>query len=534
MSLPHPTQPGHELPYPSRPGDVDHLVLDDHLVVRRLFQHLEQGRGDRRTLADQVSYHLAVLAAAEEAVLYPEMKAVGDADLARHGLDEDREIKECLAVMEGAEPGSEAFEAALARVIAEVGEHAAEEENLWLGRLRSAVGPERMAQLGEKFVHLKRTAPGHVHPSAPDTPPANKVFGRVTAMLDKLRDETTGRLSRLGTDASGLLDPQAQEVIDAFSRLHPRPIEMLEPTQARRQPTIADAVQAVLKAQGRLTAAVPLGGMEERIIRSGGAEVPVRIYHPVGAGPSGLPVIVYAHGGGGVLGHPATYDKSSGGLVNKTGAIVVSVDYRRAPEHPFPAAHDDFSIVTRWVMSVANEFGGDVSRVAVVGEGFGANLAASTCLQLNTSRVAKPLLQVLIYPVTTGRQDSESFVDSADAVPLNRPMSSWFAHHIFSTSELPASDRRFALLGVPGSELSGLPPAVVFTADRDPLRSQGEQYAAHLRDAGVRVVAERFTGMPHDFFGMAAVVDQAERAQQLAADELNRAFAAPSPAGLTG
>lgn len=527
MSLHHSAQPGRQLP--TLPGDVDHLVLDDHLLVRRLFEHLENGRGNRRTLADQVSYHLALHTAAEESVVYPELKATGDGELAQQALHEHREIKESLIVVEHSKPGSDEFEAALARVIAEFRGHAAEEE-AWLDRLRSRVGPERMAELGESFVRLKRTAPGHTHLSAL---PVNKLLGPVAAFLDLLRDEASGRLDRLATDASGLLDPQAQSVVDAFSRLHPRPLETLRPTQARRQPTMADAFQAVLKAQNRLTAALPIGQIEKQIIRSGGVTVPVRIYHPIQGGPGGLPVLVYAHGGG-VVGHPDRYEASAIGLANRTEAIVVSVDYRRAPERPFPAAHDDVEVITRWVMSLANLIGGDVSRVAIAGEYVGANMAASTCRQLNTARGPRPLMQVLICPITTGRQDSDSCIDSADASPLNRPTMSWCLHHLFRDSELAITDRRFDLLASPIGELSGLPPAVVITADRDPLRSQGEEYAANLRRAGVPVVAERFAGMPHDFFGMAGVVDQADRAQQLAADELKRIFDAPSPAGLTG
>lgn len=425
----------------------------------------------------------------------------------------------------------------MAAVIAAVRKHAAEEEMVFLPDLRSEVGPEKMGVLGLRYIDAKRSAPTYAHPHAPDTPPGNKILGAGAALVDKVRDKVSGRQARLATDASGFLDPQAQTVLDAFCELGPLPIEVLTPAKARKQPTAADAVRKVLADRGESTAPEPVGGVEELTLTSAGGDRCLRVYRPAsrnGQPAAGvLPVLVYVHGGGWVIGDLDVYDASCRGLANKAGCIVVSVEYRHAPEHPFPAAHDDVLAATRWVMAHAADLGGDPARVAIAGESAGGNLAASTCLQLKAAGERQPVFQLLVYPVTTGEQYGESNLDAADAHPLNRPMMSWFAMHTFDGNPGAAADPRFDLLGLPPDQLAGLPPALVITDERDPLRDQGEQFARHLHAAGVPVTATRYDGAPHEFFGMAAVVDKAEQTQQEAALHLRRAFGArqPVPAG---
>lgn len=517
------------LSYETKPGDVDHLIADDHAVVVRRFEQLEAGAGDRRTLVDQVIFELSAHAVGEEKVVYPVMAESGDEGLAAEARDEHRQMKESLAVLDGTEPGTPEFEQSLRDLIAEVRAHVVEEEGQWLPRLRQAVGAVRMAQLGEDFMTAKATAPSRPHPSAPDSGAATKVVGAVTGLVDKVRDKGSGRMKRLATDASGALDPQAQEVLDAFAALEPLPPEVLPPAIARRQPTAADAVKAVLEQRGQSTAPEEIGVAEDRTVPgpAGAPDVAVRVYRPVGATAGGpLPVIVYVHGGGWVIADLDVYDASARAMTNKAQSIVVSVEYRHAPEDPFPAAHDDVLAATRWVLANAAELDGDPARVSIMGESAGGNLAASTTLQLLWAGEPAPVAQVLVYPVVTGSQDSPSYTDAADARPLNRPMMSWFSHWTFKDSSLSPTDPRFELLGLPDDRLAGLPPTLVITAERDPLRSQGEQFAERLRGAGVDVEHLPVSGVTHEFFGMSAVLDAAEHAQQRAADHLQRAASA--------
>ncbi|MCU1601791.1 MAG: putative Alpha/beta hydrolase fold-3 domain protein (modular protein) [Frankiales bacterium] len=181
-----------------------------------------------------------------------------------------------------------------------------------------------------------------------------------------------------------------------------------------------------------------------------------------------------------------TYDASCRGLCNQTGAIVVSPDYRKAPEHVFPASHDDVLATWQWLVGHIGEHGGDQSRMAIGGESVGGTMAA------------------------------------ADARPLNRPTVSWMALHAFEGVPGGAKDPWVDLLSVPGDQLAGFPPTLVLTAERDPLRSQGEEFAQHLVDAGVDAVGFRFDGTMHQFFGAAAVSEQGQRAQGAAADHLKQ------------
>lgn len=322
------------LSYETLPGDVDHLVADDHAVVLRQFEHLEAGRGDRRVLVDQVSFQLALHATAEEKVVYPELAHSGDEVLSDHARHEHQDMKDQLAVLARTDAGEDAFEAALSRLVLDVRTHVVEEEGQMLPQLRSHVGAARMAELGEQFLAAKRTAPTYAHPAAPSSGTGHTLADVGAAVVDKVRDKVSGRQQGLATDPSGLLDPQAQRLLDAFSELQPLPYEILTPEQARRQPTLIDAIATLLEQDGR-PAQEPVGSVEDRTIPGPGGDLPIRVYTPAGAsGP--LPVVLWVHGGGWVLFTVDTYDASCRGLANKAGAVVVSPDYRRAPEHVFP------------------------------------------------------------------------------------------------------------------------------------------------------------------------------------------------------
>lgn len=508
------------LSHPTLPGDVDHLIADDHAVVERQFQHLEAGRGDRRVLVDQIAFALALHADAEERVLYPAMAEAGETRESREGRDEHLQAKELLVTLTNTEPHEPEFEEALSRLIPSIRHHVAEEESEFLPRFRAAVGAPRMAELGREFLAAKRAAPTYAHPNAPSSASGHKLLDAGARAVDMVRDKASGRSKHLATDPSGMLDPQAQRVLDAFAALQPQPLETLTPDQARRQPTPVDAVRRILQEDGRTAEPEPVAAVQDMTIEGPGGRLGVRVYTPADAGEGPLPVVLWIHGGGWVLFDVETYDASCRGVANKTGAVVVSPEYRRAPEHVFPAAHDDVLATYRWLRDNAEQIGGDPTRIGIGGESVGGTMAAATSLQLARAGEPLPAAQVLVYPLTTGSQFGGSMTDAADARPLNRPLLSWMAMHAFAGVPDGATDPRVDLLSVPGDELAGMPPTLVITDERDVLRDQGEEFARHLEAAGVPTTLSRYDGVMHEFFGAAAVLDKAEQAQREAAEHL--------------
>ncbi|MDG4774389.1 alpha/beta hydrolase [Solwaraspora sp. WMMD792] len=530
------------------PGDIDRAINDDHVLLDQLFRRLETGQGDRRILADQVVYRISMHLAAEEQVLDPvfdeptvtdrlsvdgaspdgpagrRLTAGSAAELVQRGRDTRQRIKEAAAEIDRSRPGNLDFEEALNHLIADVRRQAADQEGVLLPALRAAVGPQRMAELGAQFTAAKYRAPTHPHPQTPNTSRSSRLLGGPAALVDRLRDRTSGRRGWFATDASGLLEPQSQALLDAFAALGPRPTEILDPAEARRQPTLSDAVARIRTDRGDLEEREPVDSVFDFAIDGPGGELTLRVYRPTSASPAGgLPVLIYLYAGGWVVGSLDTYDATPRALCNKERCLVVAVDYRHAPEHPFPAAHDDVLAATRWLLDNAGEIGGDPERIAIAGEAAGGNMAVATCLQLRDAGQRLPLLQVLIYPVTSVTVDDGSGVDAADAAPLNRPMLSWFARHAFPRPEM-LDDPRVALLDLPVQRLAGLPPAVVLTVERDPLRDQGQAFVQRLRAAGVPVEHIHYDGVPHEFFGMGAVLDVAEAAQDRVAAELHTVF----------
>jgi len=520
------------LSYPTLPGDIDHLIADDHAVVERQFQHLEAGRGNRRVLVDQISAELSMHAFAEETVLYPIWKEIGMEDENADATGEHQEIKDLLVTLARTEPGQPEFEEAVTQLIAVTRHHVGDEENEELPEFRSKVGPERMASLGEDFLTAKRRGPTHPHPKAPDGGIKEKIAGALAAPVDLVRDKVSGGDKEAATDASGLLNPQAQAIVDAHASLRPLPFETLTPKEARKQPGPDDAVKKVMADRG-LEGPEPVGSVQDLSIPDGaGGTQTLRVYTPASPAVGRLPVIMWIHGGGWVLFDIDTYDASCRALSNKTGAIIVSPDYRRAPEAVFPASHDDVITAWRWLVLNAAEMGGDPARMAIGGESVGGNMAAATSLQLAQAHEPMPRAQVLVYPLTTGEQFGESMEDAADGRPLNRPLLSWMAMHAFAGKPEAATDPRIALLDWTAGQRAVMPPTLVITDERDVLRSQGQQFATDLEAAGVETTHRYFPGVMHEFFGASAVLDEAEQAQQGAAAHFLAAFDRPAPAAV--
>ena len=313
--------------------------------------------------------------------------------------------------------------------------------------------------------------------------------------------------------------PQMASILAALQSLKPKPIQSLSAEEARDQPTIADAVTNVLGGQGQSTAPQPVGKTENRSIPGPDGPIPIRIYTPHGIGP--FPIVVYYHGGGWVIATIDTYDASARALSNAANAIVVSVEYRKAPEHRFPAAHKDAYAAYDWVRKHGRAINGDPSMVAVAGEGAGGNLAGAVSMIARQRNQALPVHQILIYPVTGYDMDTPSYRKHAQAQPLNKAMMAWFFEK-YLDSPADANNPMVAL--IKAQDLKGLPPATIITAGIDPLQSDGKDYAARLREAGVPVIYQNFEGVTHDFFGTGVVVQKANYAVDLVGRELKHVF----------
>ncbi len=311
---------------------------------------------------------------------------------------------------------------------------------------------------------------------------------------------------------------QMQAVLDQLSVLGGKPVEQLTPEEARQQPTPADAVKALLRQRGKSVAPEPVAKVENKSIPGPDGAIAIRIYTPEGPGP--FPVIVYIHGGGWVIADLDVYDSSPRALANAAKAVVVSTHYRLAPEHPFPASHEDTFAAYKWVRENACSFGGDPTRVAVAGESAGGNMAAAISLMARGRNVPMPLFQVLVYPVASADVNTPSFRENANARPLNKAMMEWFAKHALPSAQ-DRADPRIDLLE---ADLHGLPPTTIITAQIDPLRSGGRMLADKLKAAGVEVDYKNYGGVTHEFFGMGAVLEESKDATKLVAKNLMEAF----------
>jgi acetyl esterase len=310
------------------------------------------------------------------------------------------------------------------------------------------------------------------------------------------------------------LDPQAQAVIALAIKAGRPPYHTLSPKDARA---------LFLETRPFSTPAPPAIGTVRNLAAEGPVgEIPLRLYRPAGVPDTKpLPVYVYFHGGGWVIGDLESHDVLCRQLTAESGACVIAVDYRLAPEHKFPAAADDAWAATRWIVAHAAGLGVDAGRLAVGGDSAGANLAAVVALMARDAGAPAIALQVLIYPVTDVGSESPSYADFADGYMLTRDSMRWFIAHYLGRKE-DANDWRASPLRAPS--LAGLPPALVITAGFDPLRDEGAAYATRLREAGVTVDYVSFGGMIHGFVGMGRVLDTALRAVSLIGGSLGLAL----------
>ncbi len=314
------------------------------------------------------------------------------------------------------------------------------------------------------------------------------------------------------------IHPEMQAVIEKLVSYGARPVESLTAVEARKNPGPATAVKDLIKENHIQVPPAQVDTVGKDIPVKGGV-VHIRIYTPQ-VSETLYPVVLYIHGGGWVIADMNTYDASAAGISAQTGAVVISVNYRQGPEHKFPTAHSDCFTAYQWVVNNAGSYKGDPSRIAVLGESAGGNLAANVAIMARDKKMKVPVAEVLVYPIAQSNMNSPSYLKNSMAKPLNKPMMEWFyKQYLNSMSE--ANDPRICLTK---ANLKGLPPTTIITAELDPLQSDGQMLRDKMEYAGVKVTYQNYDGVTHEFFGMAAVVPEAREAQKFVSDQLKNAL----------
>jgi acetyl esterase len=304
------------------------------------------------------------------------------------------------------------------------------------------------------------------------------------------------------------LDPQAREVMNYLTGLGLPEIDRISPSEARRQ--YRDTRAALRPPAPNL--------FEVRDLVAGVTAGPIalRLYRPA---EGVLPALVYFHGGGWVVGDLETHDVVCRQIAMQAHAVVIAVDYRLAPEHPFPAAVEDAWSATTWIAAHAPELGIDAKRLAVGGDSAGGGLAAVVALMARDSSKLRLTLQVLVYPVTDLRAESASYSNYAEGYLLTRAAMQWYIAQYAPTPQA-IDNWRASPLHAPW--VHGVAPALIIAAELDPLCDEGEAYARRLQGARVPVEYQRLDGMIHGFLTMGGRIDAANKAVSIIADALKR------------
>ena len=309
------------------------------------------------------------------------------------------------------------------------------------------------------------------------------------------------------------VDPQIQALLDLRANLPP--LHTLSVAEARVQMAARD-IPGLRRPE--------VGSVVNRDMQGPAGSLPLRIYTPQGqgAGEGPFPLMVFFHGSGFVVCSLDTHDAMCRNLCDGIGCVVVSVDYRLAPEHKFPAAPDDCLAATRWVEQNAAMLRGDPTRIMVAGDSAGGNLAAVTALRIRDEGGPKLVGQMLIYPVTDYYQPgTPSMTENAEGYGLTRQGMIWFWDHYVRS---PADGVHPHAAPLRAGTLAGLPPALVATAEYDPLRDEGEYYAEALKKVGVPVEMKRWNGVNHGFFFFPGIVDTSGAAMDEACAWARRIF----------
>ena len=305
--------------------------------------------------------------------------------------------------------------------------------------------------------------------------------------------------------------------------LHPQVEALMNQMAALGAPPIHE--QSVADARASINAMTALGrpgiavaSVRDITIPVAGASIGARVYKPEGAGPH--PVVVFFHGGGFAVGDLDSHDDVARAIARDAAAVVVAVDYRLAPEHPFPAAPNDCIAATRWIAAHAADFDGDARRLAVCGDSAGGNLSAVVAQQARDAGGPAIAFAALIYPATDITDDGGSMKENATGYFLDDAAIQWFMNHYIAESQMTDPLASPAL----HPNLAGLPPTFITTCEFDPLRDQGEAYGAALRAAGVPVEVKRYDGMIHGVANMTGAIDGGREMVDDVADRLRRAL----------
>ena len=307
------------------------------------------------------------------------------------------------------------------------------------------------------------------------------------------------------------LDPQVRELLDRL--VVGRPALNTLPVDVGRRAYAESSAKLIPRPAGPLS-------VEDRTIDGPAGALRVRIYRPPRQAPP-RPLVVFFHGGGWVVCDLDTHDAVCRRLALGADAVVVSVDYRLAPEHRFPAAPGDCAVATRWAVANAASLGADPRRFVLAGDSAGGNLACAVSLRLRDEDGPRACGQLLVYPVTDHwTAGFASYAQFAEGYGLTRDVMAWFWEHYLGVPIDAAGAAALSPQAVPlrAPDLRGLPPALLLTAECDVLRDEGEAYGARLREAGVDAILERCAGMHHGFFNWGGVLDGADRAVARACD----------------
>ena len=306
------------------------------------------------------------------------------------------------------------------------------------------------------------------------------------------------------------LDPQVKALLEQAAALGSPAVNTVSPKEAR----------ALMEGRG-VDPGPGVYKVQNRGVPGPAGDVPVRIYTPHGTGP--FPILAWYHGGGWVLGNLNTTDVACRHLCNKAGCVVVSVDYRLAPEAKFPAAAEDCFAATKWAAENASEIGGHGGRLAVGGMSAGGNLAAAVSLMARDRGGPEIAHQLLVVPVTERNFETKSYRENAEGYALTRDAMIWYWDQYLGSE---ADEGNPYAAPMKASDLSGLPSAFIITGEYDPLRDEGEAYGARLAEAGVETKVKRYAGMFHLFFNLPTTLTKGAEAMRDASEGLKAALGA--------
>lgn len=484
------------------PTSLENVVAGDLEHASQILRRIYSSAGDAAALLDQFHYVLSVHMCAAERVLHPALTSISEGDLlALRLLSDFADLKSSLDDLERAQKGGRKFSSEKLEQPLAAYSHTLTQ--LALPLLAHTLTKDELLRLARKFRTAELSAPTRNHRSFGSGSTQN-IFDWIMAPLDMARDLSAGRSSRTFTDASGLLDPDVQELVDIFASLSVKPLEFTEHNQARTLPSFFEA-QKTLARSRKLESPNATVSVKDVAVHTSLGSVKAKLYQPLTS--THAPLIVFTPDGGWVLDPSEEGESIARALALMTNAAVLYPSMPLAPESPFPKVHELFAEVAISAANISSALTGN-PRVGLIGDGAGGNLAAWAAMEMSAKGLGVSFLG-LVCPITSTSTNWQSFRDAADAVPLNSAMVAWFLEKLLGAR---APDRRVDLFMNTQNVLNTLPSTFIITASRDPLRDQGEVFGEVLRSSGVQVGIVRYTGVPHSFFGAHAFLPKASDA----------------------